>query len=120
VREEIPMNLYYVQDSDNPTHVLAETWQEAADRWRAFIEEKYGESMDGEEPRGIQLVADGDQDEIDYAAVQSIGIEKGTVHSALMDELHKAEEINCNDVRDSIIRLCDALGLPPRDDGIPF
>lgn len=51
------LNLYYVQDSDRPMHVLAVSWKEALTKWTNLImAENDGDA--GDEPQGIQLIAE--------------------------------------------------------------
>lgn len=50
-------NLYYVQDNDRPMHVIAESWQRAIEKWKAFIAIENKILVDDVgEPLGITLV----------------------------------------------------------------
>lgn len=50
--------LFLVQDSDRPLYVLAESWQDALEKWRARIyDENPGLEVEWD-PDGISLVAD--------------------------------------------------------------
>lgn len=53
-------NLYLIQDSDRPMHVLAKNWNEALEKWKTLICEENSDQGwspdDVEEPHGIQLV----------------------------------------------------------------
>lgn len=55
------MNLYEVQDSDRPMYVVAKSWADAIDRWKAEIEIENGMksgtfATEMPEPDGIRLV----------------------------------------------------------------
>lgn len=53
--------LFLVQDDDRPMYVLAESWQEALEKWQTLIlheNEGCGEAGD---PTGIQLLAHEDE-----------------------------------------------------------
>jgi hypothetical protein len=53
--------LYFIQDSDRPSHVIAESWQAALDKWKRIIaSENDMEFEEVEEPQGITLIADTD------------------------------------------------------------
>jgi len=51
--------LFLVQDDNRPMYVLAETWQEAVDKWRRVIQEENApDDCSDEQPKGVQLVAE--------------------------------------------------------------
>ncbi len=58
--DEAPRNLYHVQDPERGMHVLATSFQDAVDRWRARIAfENAMEPSEVDDPDGVALVAKG-------------------------------------------------------------
>lgn len=54
------MNLYFVQDTDRPMHIVADSYGEAVTRWQKQIQrENDSGDCDHEEPQGVTLVAEG-------------------------------------------------------------
>ena len=57
--------LYHVQDHDRPMWVVAESYQDAVDRWKEKIAEENPEDCptkdDVEDPQGVQFVCDDDE-----------------------------------------------------------
>lgn len=113
------MNLYYVQDGDNPMHVAADSWEHAVDRWRLAIAFKFGEDMEGEEPQGIQLVAE--EEDLDIAAADQTAQFRERVFDALMKEIDNATSLQNVGAIPFLKSVCCALDLPTqRDDSVPF
>lgn len=55
-------NLYLVQDSDRPMHVIASSWSEAIEKWKALVaKENEMEPAHLDEPSGIQLICGPDE-----------------------------------------------------------
>ena len=56
------MSLYHIQDPDRPLYVVAGTYAQAVDGWRALATQENKDcDMTGEEPDGVALVC-GDDD----------------------------------------------------------
>lgn len=54
-------SLYLIQDSDRPMYVLAESYQEAYDKWACFVADENQitvENVGQDPPLGIQFIAD--------------------------------------------------------------
>jgi hypothetical protein len=51
------MNLYQVQDDDRPMFVVARDFGDAVRRWQAQIA-KENEGCDGEQPKGVSVIAE--------------------------------------------------------------
>lgn len=55
---DLTKNIYFIQDSDRPMHVIAHTWQKAIDTWKSQIGiENAMNASEVSEPDGISLVA---------------------------------------------------------------
>lgn len=52
-------NIYHIQDADRPMWVIAASWTEALNKWKAVIgPENDMKPEDVSEPQGIQLVCE--------------------------------------------------------------
>lgn len=55
--QPLGMSLYRIQDDDRPMWVVAESSNDAIDRWRRVLKhENPGYDMSGDEPNGIEMV----------------------------------------------------------------
>lgn len=107
--------LYHVQDTDRAMYVVASSWQEAVDRWKAQIrEENESDPCDDEEPEGVTKIAEAGEDFPELLLEEcALSLSKAVLVGYPVDEWLRAGEI-LQDLTDEPSPLLAARKLEAR------